>query len=103
MEKPVMPNPETMTEAEFDKWLEDEYIWEAEQIEKTLFPDGIPEDTSTPEEKEAVAEIRCHSQRKGNLARRLIFKTCRNAGLFLFRKIQHINSKAKQNRGFPGC
>lgn len=54
MEKPVMPNPETMTEAEFDKWLEDEYIWEAEQIEKTLFPDGIPEDTSTPEEKEAA-------------------------------------------------
>lgn len=50
-----------------------------------------------------MAEIRCHSQRKGNLARRLIFKTCRNAGLFLFRKIQHINSKAKQNRGFPGC
>lgn len=38
MEKPVMPNPETMTEAEFDKWLEDE----------------IPEDTSTPEEKEAA-------------------------------------------------
>lgn len=54
MEKPVMPNPETMTEAEFDKWLEDEYIWEAEQIEKTLFPNGIPEDTSTPEEKEAA-------------------------------------------------
>lgn len=49
MEKPVMPNPETMTDAEFDKWLEDEYIWEAEQIEKTLFPNGIPEDTSTPE------------------------------------------------------
>lgn len=24
MEKPVMPNPETMTEAEFDKWLEPE-------------------------------------------------------------------------------
>lgn len=34
MEKPVMPNPETMTEAEFDKWLEDEYIWEAEQLER---------------------------------------------------------------------
>lgn len=48
MEKPVMPNPETMTEAEFDKWLEDEY-------------------------------------------------------LFLFGKIQHINSKAKQSRGFLGC
>ena len=56
MEKPVMPNPETMTEAEFDKWLEDEYIWEAEQIEKTLFPDGIPEDTSTPEEFVAIAK-----------------------------------------------
>ena len=25
-----------------------------EQIEKALFPDGIPEDTSTPEEKEAA-------------------------------------------------
>jgi hypothetical protein len=28
--------------------------WESEQIEKALFPDGIPEDTSTPEEKEAA-------------------------------------------------
>lgn len=53
MEKPVMPNPETMTEAEFDKWLKDEYIWEAEQIEKTLFPNGMPEDIRTPEEKKA--------------------------------------------------
>lgn len=53
MEKPVIPNPETMTEAEFDKWLKDEYIWEAEQIEKTLFPNDMPEDTRTPEEKEA--------------------------------------------------
>lgn len=48
MEKPIPPNPDTMTDEEFDKWLE------SEQIEKALFPDGIPEDTSTPEEKEAA-------------------------------------------------
>ena len=49
MEKPIPPNPDTMTDEEFDKWLEAEFIWESEQIEKALFPDGIPEDTSTPE------------------------------------------------------
>lgn len=54
MEKPIPPNPDTMTDEEFDKWLEAEFIWESEQIEKALFPDGIPEDTSTPEEKEAA-------------------------------------------------
>lgn len=49
MEQPIPPNPDTM----IDKWLEAEFIWEAEEMERALFPDGIPEDTSTPEEKEA--------------------------------------------------
>lgn len=40
MEKPIPPNPDTMTDEEFDKWLEAEFIWESEQIEKALFPDG---------------------------------------------------------------
>lgn len=35
MERPIPPNPDHMT------------------MEKALFPNGIPEDTSTPEEKEA--------------------------------------------------
>lgn len=39
MEKPIPPNPDTMTDEEFDKWLEAEFIWESEQIEKALFPD----------------------------------------------------------------
>lgn len=34
MEKPIPPNPDTMTDEEFDKWLEAEFIWESEQIEK---------------------------------------------------------------------
>lgn len=32
MEKPIPPNPDTMTDEEFDKWLEAEFIWESEQI-----------------------------------------------------------------------
>ena len=65
MEKPIPPNPDTMTDEEFDKWLEAEFIWESEQIEKALFPDGIPEDTSTPEEKEAAWQL-CLSVRTGH-------------------------------------
>lgn len=29
MEKPIPPNPDTMTDEEFDKWLEAEFIWES--------------------------------------------------------------------------
>ena len=36
MEKPIPPNPDTMTDEEFDRWLEAEFIWESEQIEKAL-------------------------------------------------------------------
>lgn len=51
MEKPILPNPNNMTDKEFDEWLEAEFIWEAEQIEKSLIPDGISkDDTTTPEE-----------------------------------------------------
>lgn len=53
MERPTLPNPDRMTDEEFDNWLKAEFIWEAEEMERILFPDGIPEDTSTPEEKEA--------------------------------------------------
>lgn len=53
MERPMPPNPDHMTDEEFDNWLKAEFIWEAEEMEKTLFPDGIPEDISTPKEKEA--------------------------------------------------
>lgn len=53
MERPTLPNPDHMTDEEFDNWLKAEFIWEAEEMERILFPDGIPEDTSTPEEKEA--------------------------------------------------
>lgn len=66
MEKPIPPNPDTMTDEEFDRWLEAEFIWESEQIEKALFPDGIPEDTSTPEEKEAAwQEFVARAKEKG--------------------------------------
>lgn len=51
MEKPILPNPNNMTDKELDEWLEAEFIWEAEQIEKSLIPDGISkDDTNTPEE-----------------------------------------------------
>lgn len=51
MEKPILPNPNNMTDKEFDEWLEAEFIWEAEQIEKSLIPGGISkDDTTTPEE-----------------------------------------------------
>lgn len=50
MEKPILPNPNTMTDKELDEWLEAEFMWEAEQIEKSLIPDGISKDTTTPEE-----------------------------------------------------
>ena len=50
MEKPILPNPNTMTDKELDEWLEAEFIWEAEQIEKSLIPDGISKDTTKPEE-----------------------------------------------------
>lgn len=53
MERPMPPNPDHMTDEEFDNWLKAEFIWEAEEMEKALFPDGIPEDISTPAEKEA--------------------------------------------------
>ncbi len=92
-----------MTEAEFDRWLKG-ILKGTRTDRKNAFPGWDTRGHKhTRGEGSRVAEIRCHSQRKGNLARRLIFKTCRNAGLFLFGKIQHINSKAKQSRGFLGC
>lgn len=40
MERPIPPNPDKMTDAEFDKWLEAEFIWESEQIENGFEPEG---------------------------------------------------------------
>ena len=52
-----------MTNNEFDRWLHDEY-WkaaadDAEQLERRLFPDGVP--AAAPEELEAFkTAARCH-------------------------------------------
>lgn len=56
MEKPIPPNPDTMTDEEFDRW-------------------NTRGHKHTRGERSRLAEICCQSERKGHLARRLIYQT----------------------------
>lgn len=90
MEKPIPPNPDTMTDEEFDRWLEAEFIWESEQIEKALFPDGIPEDTSTPEGEQPPLFF-THMKKCITIYAVLFLQNCRSKrAFFIYLQILHF-------------
>lgn len=98
MEQPIPPNPDTMTDEEFDKWLEAEFIWEAEEMERALFPDGIPEDTSTPEDLFIYKKMYI----LGNAVLFLLFAGVKGHFLFICRYCilyMRINLKRKEHAG----
>lgn len=55
MNRPPIPDDLiNISDEEFKKWLTAQYEWETEQIELTLFPNGIPQYTETPEQEKAA-------------------------------------------------
>lgn len=73
MEKPIPPNPDTMTDEEFDKWLERIYLGIRTNRKGTLSRWHTRGHKHPGRKRSRLARICCQGERKRHLARRLIY------------------------------